>query len=544
VSVEWDDLDEVQRTVADSVGPTVLVLGSAGTGKTTTALWAARREIERNDAAGRRPRGRVLFLTFSRTAVARVLERSSGVLTQGLEDSVEVMTFHGFGWWLARAFGRFHGLGEAPVLCSDAEARLLGIDGITRVGYDHLLPIALEMLQAPMIGPLLRSRWSLVVCDEFQDTSDRQWQLLELLGAHARLLLLADENQMIYQWIEDAGIGPHRIVEARARDGVQQHTLRPQSHRDPTQVLPDAARAFLQGNYDDPSIESAIASGRLQVVMPVASDQWPERVSEQIAELRSAGHRSIGIFVSRNDYVGNLCRTLRAQGVVHAPVGLGEARSTALAAQVAIVRTRLGLGDRAEVCRALAIFLTSLQRTRVPPGAQLLLEGRAATVGQQQLLDDLLTDVCSGDALDIVHASRLAAAAWNRLSFETLSGDVNWERAAKDLAPLVSLASRSDAHVQGDILSGLVEEARAARLVEMDNDEPSVVQVMTMHQTKGREADATIILGHEQDYFGDDWREHGPRLMYVALTRARSAAVVILPPDPHGLFAPLARWVR
>jgi DNA helicase II / ATP-dependent DNA helicase PcrA len=155
-----------------------------------------------------------------------------------------------------------------------------------------------------------------------------------------------------------------------------------------------------------------------------------------------------------------------------------------------------------------------------------------------------MTDVCSSDALGILHASRLAAAAWKRLSFETVSGDTNWDRAAKDLAPLVSLASRSDERVQCDILSGLVEEARAARLVEMDNDEPSVVHVMTMHQTKGREADATIILGHEQDYFGDDWRDHGPRLMYVALTRARSAAVVMLPPDPHDLFAPLASWIR
>ena len=64
-----------QRDVRDSEAPTLLVLGGAGTGKTVTAAATARAHLLRRDAdapAGT-ARDRVLFLTFSRTAVTQIL---------------------------------------------------------------------------------------------------------------------------------------------------------------------------------------------------------------------------------------------------------------------------------------------------------------------------------------------------------------------------------------------------------------------------------------------------------------------------------------
>jgi len=87
------EAEGVQQDVIESTAPVLVVLGGAGTGKTTTAVAAARRHLEDADErlalrrraahqAGRRTRlpapERVLFLSFSRTAVAQIIDRSPG----------------------------------------------------------------------------------------------------------------------------------------------------------------------------------------------------------------------------------------------------------------------------------------------------------------------------------------------------------------------------------------------------------------------------------------------------------------------------------
>lgn len=81
-----------QIDVITSTAPVVVVLGGAGTGKTTTAVAAARRHLEQADeelAMARRAAARdgvrtrlpaperALFLSFSRTAVAQIIDPCS-----------------------------------------------------------------------------------------------------------------------------------------------------------------------------------------------------------------------------------------------------------------------------------------------------------------------------------------------------------------------------------------------------------------------------------------------------------------------------------
>ncbi len=68
------------------------------------------------------------------------------------------------------------------------------------------------------------------------------------------------------------------------------------------------------------------------------------------------------------------------------------------------------------------------------------------------------------------------------------------------------------------------------------------VQVMNLHQTKGREADAVVILCGDDDYHGreDEPFVEASRLLYVVLTRARNEVTMVFGDDPHPLVAPLA----
>ena len=234
------DLDSKQLLAIQAVLSTdssVLVLGRPGTGKTTTALWAAREFLDQAEGS---PRPRVLFLTFSRSAVSQISARSPGVIAPG-ENTVEISTFHGLAYRILRTFGRYMGYGNIlPSIQSEARLKLLGRDG-SQFTYQDLVPAATRMFQSsPLIKNVFASRWPLIICDEVQDTSTEQWKLLQLL-APRKLLLLGDPHQMIYTFIP--GVSLERFREIRdAADTVVE--LSPRSQRDPYGKIPAFAEAI------------------------------------------------------------------------------------------------------------------------------------------------------------------------------------------------------------------------------------------------------------------------------------------------------------
>ena len=155
--MKFEELDCQQRKVVDAVvdsDGSILVLGGPGTGKTTTALWSARTFLE----TVKETPSRVLFLTFSRSAVSQITSRSPGVLS-GFEDRIEVSTFHAIAYRILCAFGRYTGYGTAmPSVQTEARGKLLGYDG-NKLRYDDLIPDALKILaSSTRIRQLLASR--------------------------------------------------------------------------------------------------------------------------------------------------------------------------------------------------------------------------------------------------------------------------------------------------------------------------------------------------------------------------------------------------
>ncbi|MDG6224882.1 MAG: UvrD-helicase domain-containing protein [Candidatus Thermoplasmatota archaeon] len=69
--------------------------------------------------------------------------------------------------------------------------------------FDDMVSLALRLLKGPGIKALeaLRSKYSHIMVDEFQDTDPRQWELVRLIrgeGGTARLFLVGDPKQSIY----------------------------------------------------------------------------------------------------------------------------------------------------------------------------------------------------------------------------------------------------------------------------------------------------------------------------------------------------------
>ena len=534
--MKFDDLDSRQREVVDTVlqsSGKILVLGRPGTGKTTTALWAARTYLE---TSKEHPAPRVLFLTFSRSAVSQIMSRSPGVLA-GYADRIEILTFHGLAYRLLRGFGRYAGYGTvAPSIQSKARSKLLGRDR-TKLQYDDLIPRTLAILRgSARIRQLLASRWGLVICDEAQDTSTEEWQLLQTIVSR-KLLLLGDPNQMIYTFRE--GVSQERF--RHLREWVDREIeLDPRSHRDPTGAIPALAEAIRQRQFDHEVVMETLSNGRLTVHFDVAPAGHVDLLSDVIRDARRQGSRDVGIFAHSNAAVAELAEQLTAAGIDHVLVGIPEAHSEALASMAAQCSFALRLVTDEEVRESFGLFLTASVRGSEVPELARALTGRARLPDliEEALkqLEDALTAATDGMMEDLFG---IVMQSWEGIGIGASFRP--WRSAAAHFGRLSG--PLREAHVSETAVRQLleiVERSRVEALIDLDYSERGRVKLMNYHQTKGREADTVVHVFRPDDYFG---REEEPfadtsRLLNVAISRARIRVIVVLPPTPHPLVEP------
>ena len=533
-----EDLSDGQLTVASSTGSTILVFGGAGTGKTTAALWAARAAIERGEVS---PHQKVLFLAFSRTAVSQIASRSRSVLSE-IHDSVEVSTFHAFALRMVQDFGRYAGFGlTVPRVQSAARNRLLGPDS-TSITYDQLIPPAISVIGTAGVGALVARRWPLVICDEFQDIGPLQWELLNRLSQHARLVLLADPNQMIYTFLP--GVGPERLQVAldRAQAVIE---LQPTSFRDPSGCIPAMANAIRERRFSSAEVRYAVAEGRLAVHTGVTDDTAVEVLKSELRIARDSKLRSIGIFAHSNDGVSRLGAALIDHGIEHSLVGITEAQGEALTALAALSGYGAGLVGDDGVDLALATYLTACTRGEPPMLAKGMAFGQpelpaAFRVRLQTVKHSLIE--ASEDGFDDLIA--MACGAWEKLGL--VSGNRPWYLATLRFAASARRLIRFRRTLKESVqqLTEQAERDRPSVLVGDGFMDHHPIQIMNFHQTKGREADQVILLYRRGDYLADiratEPFTESSRVLYVALTRARQRVVVMLPPEPHLLIAPFA----
>ena len=534
--MNFENLDCRQREVVDETlraDRKILALGGPGTGKTTTALWTARKYLE---DSGRTPADRVLFLTFSRAAVGQIVSRSPGILS-GYENRIEIMTFHALAFRILRAFGRYAGYGVSTLsLQTKTRAKLLGRDR-SSLQYDDLIPGATRIIEgSSRISQIVRQRWGLVICDEVQDTGGSQLRLLSIIAGR-KLLMLGDRNQMIYTFL--AGVSPDRFerVQAWADREIE---LLTRSHRDPSGAIPALANAIRRRQFKDVSVADALNSDRLYIYRDISDEERPELIRSLVLDARRRGSCDIGIFAKTNLDVADLADQLNDLGVVHDLVGIPEAHAEALGSMATQCAFGAHLTSGDEVRKSLALFLTASVRQTSAPGLALGMVGRGRLPPAVDLalhrLEEALVLAAEGT---IGGVAEVAMRSWDGLSIT--SGHRPWRRAAQHFWRLVGQLRYSE--VTDDSIGQLLEvidRARAEALVDIDYAERGTVKLMNYHQTKGREADTVVLVFGSDDFYGNEREpfEVASKLLNVAISRARQRVIVILPPDPHSLVEP------
>jgi DNA helicase-2/ATP-dependent DNA helicase PcrA len=540
----------------------VEVTGGPGCGKTTIALRKALVRIQ----AGLGPGQRVLFLSFSRAAVARILETARHDLPKEARHLLEIQTFHSFFWQIVRGHGYLLGApfrirllaphderahrggakGDDPAWDAERE-RLFIEEGL--LAFDLFAPKALALLKgSDALRTAVASRFPLIIVDEAQDTGNEQWGCVAVLAGYVQLVCLADLDQQIYDYRPD--VSPDRIKHIMAALRPLEVPLGAENNRSPGVEIVPFANDILAGTP-----RGAPYKGVSQLSFQANADRRDARIRSAVALLyqkiigaTGKPPKSVGYLTNRNKGVAIIARALQ-----------GDNATKAIPHRVVV--------DEAEVLlatRVVALLLEPVESTWTTLGVALDLisdvsRGRGNAAKAIQLAKnaaDARSGKVKGNAKcpkvllaiveDLSKRPHLGkpAADWLaiRKRFET-SGVQELDQVASAVVYLMAFnRGRRISDALADVWQRKKCYERARALIEAAITEDQIIgsdgdlvgiNVMTMHKSKGKEFDGVILLhvGNNISPFSTD-AEPSPqtksrRLLRVGITRAKKHVLLV-----------------
>jgi len=255
----------------------LLVKGGPGSGKTTISIIKSDMLVSK----ALRPGQKVLFLSFARATVARVIEALDDHSQNRAQTRVrvDVDTYHAFFWRLLKTHGYLVGLPRRlEILTPPAQAIALStirhefgpVKKLTeaqkaersdrqnaelqrlafeegKVCFDMFADVVAQILTGSLkIRKLVSSAYPVIILDEFQDTNAGQWLVVRQLGVDSTLIALADEEQRIYDFI---GAHPERLNHFKERFNPGEFDLGNESHRNPGTDITRFGDDMLKGKF-------------------------------------------------------------------------------------------------------------------------------------------------------------------------------------------------------------------------------------------------------------------------------------------------------
>lgn len=596
-----------QAAVVWEEGP-LLVLAGPGSGKTKVLTTRIARLI----AESPDKRFRVLGLTFTTKAADEMRTRIDGMITDG-RDRVQLATFHSFAADVLRQHGSHVGFKPDFVILNqtadresvlldairecaregldteDADVKLLPfldrlldtctgteevrqrvrdpdlankaaalfaeyrhqLEKTNRLDFPCLIGKAIELLESkPAVARLLRSAYTRVCVDEFQDTNASQHRFLRaIVGATPPdLFVVADDDQIIYQW---NGASPERLSELR-HDYKMRVVQLPANYRCPPAVI-GLANKLIQHNLSRSSdkqplvavkVDEKTDSVRVQRFEDVADEMaW---VAADIAGRGVSAHAHCVVLARTKKVLESAAAALEAAGVRAAlNVRKDEFESAPFRWLHSILRLANARGDREQLRRTCKAFYSiegiDLRVEQVVASAAVT-GGDLLRAWFEETLANALTDLSREFLVQLRTriVSRLDFQAFIATSldwFRQIQGDEERDQEALGDFTAEEAMWRELVQTIGDRLGeGLTLEAFLQEMdlaPKMPPSPPNATRCLTIHSSKGMEFAHVYLVGLVEDQLpsfqavkkGPESRElqEERRNCFVAITRAQES---------------------
>lgn len=542
-----------------------LVLGGPGSGKTTLALRKALRHL----SGGLQPGRSVLFLSFSRAAVARVSDAARSELEGVDSKAFAIQTFHSFFWQVLQSHGYLLGCPKSlSIIPSHEEAAMR--DGIKesdpgwnewteqrlqlfrsdgKVCFDLFAPLAADLLhQCHRIRERYSQRYPLIIVDEAQDTSDAQWKVVQLLSEKSQIICLADPDQMIYGHL--SGVTPERVSIVRKALAPCEVDLGSENNRSPGTDIARLARDIYSRN-----VGSRPYSGVTVVPFKFDKSARDKAIRSSTARLRSiiekeTGKRpeSIAILTSYGSGVATVSAALQQEKPISHQVLFDESFVLLCARALAyLLEPKQGDADSSQVADLLDLCATAYSAKGKDTHRKNAAKLRSYAIQLRTGKNPIYKPVKAARTL----LTKLAEEPWSgmpRKDWTTAknalrsSGDSLLQNMASGLDYVVAFArgqrindSLSDIWMANGSYIGAREAldlALAQDQLIAGDEVLNGLHVMNIHKAKGKQFDGVILLRlqYESPFVWRDEKppyEQGRRLLHMALTRARKHVLIV-----------------
>ncbi|MCS7233419.1 MAG: UvrD-helicase domain-containing protein [Synergistetes bacterium] len=579
-------LTPCQHDVVFSPAKRILLVGGAGTGKTTTLLYRLYKKL----MEGKDP-STFLVLSFTKKAVLDLRERLSRLLGKDPRD-LWIETFHGAIYRILKREAERIGFSqdfslvsdsfpifkeategiEAPLLnrifseISVLRSKLISPEESLRtykfpwhkkvselyfkfselkkkkniMDFDDLIFYGVKLLEEDDLREIYSGRFKFIFVDELQDLNEAQYRFIKLLSSDdSELFLTGDATQSIYRW---RGAIPNIINRAEEELRLKRYELT-HSFRLPKRILSLASSLMIKEGIDLSNIVSLRGEGKVELY--IAKDEADEArfVVQKVKELSlSRKLSSIGIFY-RFNHQSRIVEELLAQ--LRLPYRIvGGSRFYEREEVKMVVSYLRGLLERDfEAIGRFFSWILGFKKSRFKASTEglFLEEGSFSKRKKAERLLDFLKSFLESGKLTVEELLRIPleiAEVFKRR-------EKGWVSYRDGFLELLKLASSFDEGSLKDFLNhiSLMEEMGLGSKGEALN-------LLTFHSAKGLEFDVVFITGlydGNVPYFASLARleelEEERRLLFVALTRATEHLYLSYPRRVDGKGAEPSRFL-
>ncbi len=605
-------LNEQQRKAVETVEGPLLIVAGAGSGKTRVITARIARML-----SGGISEKNILALTFTNKAAREMRQRIAAAAGKKVKE-LTVSTFHAFGVQLLIQYGQLLGfernftiydevdktallkevlrerggtnesinfyelsryissvkLGRATASSAKPPDKLIidyseHLKAYNAFDFDDLIAMPLRLFaEHPEVLAECREKYSYILVDEFQDTSEAQYKIIRTLAEESRnLCAVGDDDQSIYSW---RGAN-YKNIENFERDFPERIEIKlEQNYRSSSDIL-EAANNLICNNANRK--KKALWTGKkakdsIELVFPADEREEAEFITRTIrtqAIRLSADFSQFGILVRTNTLMASIEEALIADNIPYrVSGGTSFFQRKEIRDLICYLKLFANPEDDVSLLRILnvprrGIGRVTVERLRAHAKSrsislfraicELASSGAAAEASKAAAPLEAFRELVEeyrGRMLGGMPAQGLAAALSDFVSAINYWGYLLSEHPGRE-----SFAKYKYANVQRFI--GMIDDwerdpaidnpdlydylARIA-LISMNDlsseDEQGKVNLMTIHAAKGLEFSVVIVAGAEDCFLphartmeeSPENLEEERRLFYVAITRAREKLLI------------------